>query len=34
MNRIGFSSALLAASLFCVAPAAAQVESGRAAVLD
>jgi tetratricopeptide (TPR) repeat protein len=34
MNRIGFSSALLAASLFWVVPAAAQVESGRAAALE
>src|SRR5271165_341390 len=34
MNRIGFSAALLAGSLFYVAPAAAQVESGRAAALD
>ena len=34
MNRIGFPSALVAASLFCVTPAAGQVESGRAAALD
>ena len=34
MNRIRFCAALLAAFLFCVAPAAAQVEVGRAAALD
>jgi CHAT domain-containing protein len=34
MNRIGFWAALFAASLFCIAPAAAQVEAGRAAALD
>src|SRR5271166_1346324 len=34
MNRIGFSAALFAAFLLCLAPAAAQVESGRAAALD
>ena len=34
MNRIRFCTAVLAAFLFCVAPAAAQVEVGRAAALD
>ena len=34
MNRIGFPAALLAASLLYIAPATAQVESGRAAALD
>jgi CHAT domain-containing protein len=34
MSRIGFPAALFAASLLCVAPAAGQVEGGRAAALD
>ena len=34
MNRIRFCTTVLAAFLFCVAPAAAQVEVGRAAALD
>jgi CHAT domain-containing protein len=34
MNRLVFPAALLAGSLFYVAPVAAQVESGRAAALD
>jgi CHAT domain-containing protein len=34
MNRINFTALLAAASLWCVGPAAAQTESGRAAALD
>ncbi len=34
MNRLVFPAALLAGSLFYVAPMAAQVESGRVAALD
>ena len=34
MNRIGFWAALVAASVFCIAPAAAQLEAGRAAAID
>jgi len=34
MNRIRSCAALVAASFFCIAPAAAQVEAGRAAALD
>src|SRR5438477_637154 len=34
MSRIGFLAPLFAASLLCIAPAAAQVEGGRAAALD
>ena len=34
MSRIGFPAALLAASLLCIAPAAGQIEGGRAAALD
>jgi Flp pilus assembly protein TadD len=34
MNHIRFWTTLFAATLFCVAPAAAQIEAGRAAALD
>jgi tetratricopeptide (TPR) repeat protein len=34
MNRIRFWTTLFAAPLFCIAPAAAQIEAGRAAALD
>src|ERR1700749_817748 len=34
MSRIGFAAALSAAFVLCIATAAAQVESGRAAALD
>jgi CHAT domain-containing protein len=34
MSRIGFPAALFAGALSCIAPAAAEVEGGRAAALD
>jgi hypothetical protein len=34
MNRLHLWKTLFAATLFCIAPAAAQIEAGRAAALD